>query len=306
MLGGADSAASTFVWLRNRLRDYVTLTKPRIMVMVLITAYIGFAFAVTGQAWDAAMWWTFSGMLLGTGLTCMGSAVLNQVYERETDALMHRTRKRPLPSQRVTIAEGIVLGLLLLGGGFAALILWTTWAAVWACAFTVATYALIYTPMKRWHWTSTHWGAIPGAMPPVIGYAAGAGMIGKEAWVLFAMMVIWQVPHFLAICWLYRDDYARAGLPMLPVIDTPTGQRTFPQVFWGCVLLLPVGLLPTFLGFSGWFYFAAALICGGVFLYYGVRLVQRKQRGDARALFFASLVYLPVVLIMMLVDGKAG
>ncbi|MCG8400530.1 MAG: heme o synthase, partial [Firmicutes bacterium] len=247
---------------KQRVRDLITLTKPRIAMMVLITAYIGFAFGAVGSAWS---WTLLLATLVGTCLTCMGSAVLNQVYERDTDAKMQRTQNRPLAAGRVSPRDGVIFGGVLAIAGLVVLIGFTTWAATAACAFTILSYTLVYTPLKRRHWSSTHIGAIPGAMPPVIGYLAATG-IPSSGWampavLLFSMMLLWQVPHFLAIVWLYRDDYARAGLPLLGVID-PDGHRTFRQIVATCLLLLPVGLLPTFLGTAGWIYFAVALLCG--------------------------------------------
>lgn len=294
--------------------DYAALAKPRIAVMVVITAWIGFAFGATSPGQSAsglssllsllglfgsvALWST----LIGTALACMGSAVINQAIERDTDALMHRTRTRPLPAGRIGLRDATIFGLALLAVGHAVLWWGTNPAATAACAFTAATYLGAYTLLKPVHWTSTHIGAVPGAMPPVIGYLAAAGTWGVEAAVLFAIMLIWQVPHFLAIAWLYREDYARAGLPMLPVIDDDLGSRTFPQVVLGCALLLPIGLMPTLLGFSGWAYFAVAMFAGLVFVSLGAQLVIHKTRRDARTLFLASLIYLPAVLGMMVVD----
>lgn len=281
----------------GRLADLATLTKPRITVMVAITAYIGYALApASGASWLPLFW-----AMVGTSLSCMGASVLNQVYERDTDGLMNRTRDRPLPAGRQRPAEALVLGLVLSIAGVLMLGLGTYWLAAGLSAFTILSYALVYTPLKRMTTLSLLIGAVPGAMPPVIGYAAASGDLGLGAGMTFLIMFVWQVPHFLAIAWLYREDYARAGLVMLPVID-PSGRRTFHQILISCMMMLPLGLLPTYLGMSGLLYFATAMACGAGFLWCGIALVLQPTRQRARLLFLASLVYLPVVLAMLLLD----
>ncbi len=280
----------------TRRADYTTLTKPRITLMVVITAAAGMALAPS--PWT---WWVMIGMLAGTALSCMGASAMHQVIERSTDGLMRRTRQRPLPAGRLGTPEAAWLGGGLSLAGVAVLAGTTTWLAAMLSAITIVSYAFVYTPMKRRSPTALRVGAVPGAMPPLIGYAAVTGDLGAAAWIVFAIMFVWQVPHFLAIAWLYREDYARAGFPMLPVLD-PSGQRTFRQVLIGCLTLVPLGLLPTMLGISGLLYFFTALACGLGFLAFGVALVLRPGRTQARWLFFASLVYLPVVLAVMLVD----
>lgn len=282
--------------VHGRRADYMTLTKQRITLMVVITAAAGFALAP--GAWS---WLTLMGTLMGTALSCMGASVLNQVIERDTDGMMDRTMNRPLPAGRVNPTEATWVGVVLGLAGVGLLALTTTWMAAALSAFTILSYVLIYTPMKRYSPVALLVGAVPGAMPPMIGYAAVTGDLRAAAWLTFTIMFVWQVPHFLAIAWLYREDYAKAGFPMLPVLD-PTGQRTFRQVLIGCLLLVPLGGLPTMLGISGIAYFFTALICGLTFLAFGIALVWRPGRTQARRLFLASLVYLPVVLTVMLVD----
>lgn len=286
------------------LSDYKTLTKPRITRMVIITAAIGFVFgysAAGGTSLTQLPWLTLGVAMLGTALSCMAASVFNQVLERDTDALMQRTRDRPIAAGRVAPGPALVFGLALTAAGLGVLAAFGLYLAAALCAFTVVSYALIYTPMKRWSSLALLVGAVPGAVPPMIGYAAAAGELGPAAWLLFAIMFVWQVPHFLAIAWLYRDDYARAKLAMLPVID-PSGLRTFRQTLIGCLLLLPIGLLPSAMGVAGRWYFAASLICGLGFLALGVMLVLRPTRDSARRLFLASIIYLPVVLTVMLLD----
>jgi protoheme IX farnesyltransferase len=285
----------------SRLAPWCELVKARITAMVAITAFVGYALGIAATPDLRWPWLELFAMLAGVSCSCMGAAVLNQIYERDTDALMRRTCHRPLPAGRIGVREALLGGLLLCLAGVAMLLL-THWVAAAVSLFTMLSYALIYTPLKRVTVWNTWVGAVPGALPPVIGYAAATGKLGLAGWLIFAIMAVWQVPHFLAICWLYREDYARADLKMLPVLDGVDGRRTFTQIFWGCLILLPLGLLPTLLGVSGWLYFAAALGCGLAFLGFGINLIRRRTRPAARRLFFASLAYLPVVLIFMLID----
>ncbi len=284
--------------------DYKTLTKPRITRMVVITAAIGFVLGVAPGA--AFPWLTLFVAMVGTALSCMAASVFNQVLEHDTDAMMERTKDRPLAAGRVGLRPAMWFGSGLTVAGVGLLAVFGLYLAAALCAFTIASYALIYTPLKRRSSVALLVGAVPGAIPPMIGYAAAAPeqwLLGPAAWLLFAIMFVWQVPHFLAIAWLYRDDYARANLAMLPVID-PTGLRTFRQTLIGCLLLLPLGILPSVpaVGVAGRWYFAAAMLCGLGFLAFGVMLVLRPTRKNARRLFLASLIYLPVVLTVMLID----
>lgn len=277
--------------------SYVTLAKPRITMMVVVTVWVGFMLGAKA-GWD---WLTLLAALAGAALSCMGASALNQVYERDTDALMHRTQDRPMPTGRVSVKAGLIYGLTLATLGVLMLGFLTTWLAAAVSLATILSYALIYTPMKRTTHLATVVGAVPGALPPVLGYAAASGAIGVEAMLLFAIMFVWQLPHTLAIYWLYKEDFARAGFPVLPVID-PSGSYTFRQVLIGSLLLLPLGLTPTLFGVSGLVYFVTAFACGLLMLSYSLWLAAEPTRSRARGLFFASLVYLPVVLIVMLVD----
>lgn len=286
------------------MSDLAELAKTRITAMVVLTAYLGY---VMGQ--DAA----YPGVspharpghlfltLLGTALSCIGAGILNQIYERRTDALMRRTADRPLPAGRISPALALPLGLGSAIVGVALLAALAGTLAAGLSAFTIVTYTLLYTPLKRLSHTATIVGAVPGAMPPLIGYAAAAHALSFEAWVVFAIMFIWQLPHFLAIAWLYRDDYARAAFPLLPVID-PTGDSTFRQILASCLALLPLGILPAMLGVCGTLYLWGALIAGIAFLGMAVNLITRRSRAAARSLFFASLLYLPVVLALLAFD----
>lgn len=296
-----DEVVEPFVQTPSAVSDYKTLTKPRITRMVVITAAIGFVFGVAPGG--TFPWLTFVIAMLGTALSCMAASVFNQVIERETDALMDRTKDRPIAAGRVSPKPAMMFGTLLTAAGVGVLAAFGLYLAAVLCAFTIASYAVIYTPMKKWSSLALLVGAVPGALPPMIGYAAAANQLGAAAWLLFAIMFVWQVPHFLAIAWLYREDYAKANLAMLPVID-PTGLRTFRQTLIGCLLLLPLGILPAApaIGVAGKWYFAAAIFCGLGFLAFGVLLVLKPTRQNARRLFLASLVYLPVVLTVMLID----
>lgn len=284
-----------------RLRDLSILTKPRITVMVAVTAYIGFAIAARGVIMSAGEYWfALIATLIGTSLSCMGASTFNQVLERDTDALMQRTADRPIPAGRVSARAASGLGLTLCLVGVAVLLLVNPLTAALS-AFTIASYVLVYTPLKRVSSVCTIVGAIPGALPPVMGFAAAQDRIGIEAWVMFAILFLWQLPHFLAIAWLYKDDYARAGLPMLPVVD-PDGRATSRQILLGCLALLPLGLMPTAIHMSGMIYFVGAMLAGLMFLGFGIALVIGQTRAHARALFFASLIYLPLVFALMVID----
>jgi len=283
-----------------RLSDYAELSKLRITLMVVITTAIGFMLAVrwTESSWT---WLTLLGCLAGTSLACMGASALNQAMEHLTDALMPRTQKRPIAAGRVGVTEGLWFGVLIAAAGVIVLGVTSTLLAAALAALTVFSYTMIYTPMKRLTSLSTLVGAVPGAMPPMIGYAAVNSTLELPAWLVFAIMFLWQLPHFLAIAWLYREDYARAGMPMLPVLD-PTGRSTFRQMLLTCAMLLPLGMLPTAIGVAGWVYFAIATLAGAAFMFTAVLLVISPSRQRARTVFFASLLYLPLVLAALTFD----
>ncbi len=286
--------------VRARLSDHLALTKPGITIMVVLTALIGFimAAAASDAAWSSV---TLLATLAGTGFSCMGASAFNQAYERDTDALMRRTATRPLPAGRLHLLEALASGTLFSGLGIAVLWLGANWLAAAISAFTIVSYSLIYTPLKRRSSFSTIVGAVPGAMPPVIGAAAASGSVDVEALLLFTIMFVWQLPHFWAIGLLYRDQYAAAGLPILPVIDE-TGRRTRRQILVTSLALLVLGVLPTVLEVSGYLSLIVATTCGLAFLVMAIRLVRAPERKKARALFLASLAYLPIVLTMMLLD----
>jgi protoheme IX farnesyltransferase len=282
---------------RRRAADYVALAKPRVVTMVLVTTCVGYYLGSPATP-DLGR---LVHLLLGTALAAGGTLALNQWMERDVDARMQRTRSRPLPDGRLLPVEALVVGLGLLLGGLGWLALAVPGPCAAVTASIAAVYLLAYTPLKRvTPWCSAV-GAVPGALPPVAGWAAAAGTIPLEAWVLFAIMFLWQIPHTLAISQLYRDDYARAGIRVLPVVDRD-GPRTATHAVSNCLALMPVALLPTALGIAGTLYFATALVLGLVFLATAVGMARGASHGDARRLLVASLVYLPVLLAVLAVD----
>src|SRR3989338_7594559 len=234
---------------RELINAYIELTKPRILVMVLVTAALGYLLGAKGFIEP----WKLFCLLFGVALVTAGAGVLNHYSERDVDAKMLRTQNRPLPLGIIAAADALVFGTTLVLAGV--LFLWATVNLLTAflSLISVFLYVLVYTPLKRVSWFNTTIGAIPGALPPVGGWAAATGEISFPAWVLFGIMFLWQHPHFYAIAWIYRDDYARGGFKMLPVID-PKGTNTFIQIFITTCLLLPISLMPSYLGISGNFY----------------------------------------------------
>jgi protoheme IX farnesyltransferase len=223
------------------------------------------------------------------------------VYERDTDALMLRTRLRPLPDHRVKPDEARVFGAVLSVAGTAILAVAANLLAALVAVATLIIYVAVYTPLKRRSAISTLVGAVPGALPPLIGWTAGRGAIDAGGWTLFAIVFLWQIPHFMAIAWMYRDDYRRAGFPMLPAIE-PDGLRTGRQSVLYALALVPVSLVPTLVGVAGLTYFWCALALGVSFLALAARFAASRSEGRARALFYASLVYLPLIWAVMILD----
>ena len=281
----------------RRLGDYVALTKPRVIAMVLVTTLVGYYLGSPGAPDVFPLLHT----LLGTALAAGGTLALNQYLERDLDARMDRTRHRPLPDGRLAAVEALAVGatLLVAGLGWLWLAVGVLPAAVTAGIAVV--YLGAYTPLKRVTSLCSIVGAIPGALPPVAGWAAARGSLGIESWVLFAIMFLWQIPHSLAIGRMYRDDYARAGIRVLPVVD-PDGWSTGTHVVSNCLALLPVALMPTLIGLAGAVYFLVALVLGLGFLWSAVGLARSRSAADARRLLFASLVYLPILLGVLALD----
>ncbi len=284
---------------RSRLADYVELTKPRIAVLVLFTVAAGTWLAARGEPDLLLLLHT----VCGTALVAAGASALNQLLERHTDALMRRTENRPLPAGRLQPVEALVFGLALGLVGLIYLALAVRQPlTVGIAAFTFACYAFLYTPLKRCTTLNTLIGAVPGALPPVIGWSAVHGTLDVGACVLFAVLFLWQVPHFLAIAWIYREDYARAGLQMLPVVDRD-GRLTGRQMVLYCVALTLVSLLPVALRQAGPWYAAGALLLGLGFLWRAVGFVRQPARGPARRVLRASLLYLPLLLALLVLQG---
>jgi protoheme IX farnesyltransferase len=288
---GAALPAST------RATDFVALAKPRLNFLVVVSALAGFAMA-GGDTLDVLhVLYT----LIGTALVASGASAFNQVIERKADGLMNRTRRRPLPGGRLQPAEALVFATILSSAGLLVLAAAVNVLSAIVAFATLATYAVIYTPMKRRTSFSTVVGAIPGALPPVIGWAAAQNAITPGAWVLFGIVFLWQLPHFLAIAWIYRDDYARAGFPMLPVIE-PDGRSTARQAVLYAAAVLPLSLAPTLVGMAGPAYFAGALGLGVIFIWLALRFARTRSIADARRLFFGSIIYLPLLWVLMIAD----
>jgi heme o synthase len=290
----------------SAFRDYVELTKPRITWLILMSTGIGYFFGLPAAPGWLGLLRGISPLsllhtVIGTGFLASGTAALNQWYEREADRHMKRTSARPLPSGRVSPGGAFVFGCALSVAGFVELWLGANLLAALVGAFTLATYLFLYTPLKQRTWWSTTIGAIPGAMPPVIGYAAAAGALTREAWVLAAILFLWQFPHFYSIAWMYKDDYARAGIRMLPVVE-PDCRSTARQIVLFGAALIPVSLLPGALGMTGRIYFAGALVLGLWFLRSGVRVATERSLRRARGVLIASVLYLPLIYGLMILD----
>jgi protoheme IX farnesyltransferase len=285
---------------RRRAADFLTLTKPRVVVMVLMTTFVGF-YMGSGSVGGAPDYLRLLHTLLGTGLAAAGTLALNQYLEREVDARMARTRSRPLPDGRLSPAEALVFGALVTVSGLGYLALAVDLATTIVTGLTVLLYLFAYTPLKLLTPLAMVIGAVPGALPPVTGWIAARGALGVGAGVLFAILFLWQLPHTLAIARLYRDDYARAGIRVLPVVD-PEGASTERQIVAGCLALLAVGLLPTLIGLAGPLYFFGAFALGGVFLACGLAQAIAPSALAARRLLLASVLYLPLLLGLMALD----
>jgi len=281
----------------TRVADYVELAKPRLNVLVVATSAAGYYLGSQGTP-DL---WKMAGAVAGTALVAGGAAALNQVYERNTDALMRRTRSRPVPAGRVPANDARVFGLMLSALGLGLLALRANGLATALAAATLLIYLIVYTPMKRRSSLATLVGAVPGALPPVIGWTASHGTVASGGAVLFAIVFLWQIPHFMAIAWLYRDDYRLAGFPMLPVIESD-GRKTGRQAVVYAAALLPASLLPTLIGLSGTAYFISAAVLGVGLLGLSIRFARSRNDRFARALFLASIIYLPLIWLAMMLD----
>jgi len=284
----------------SRAADYVSLTKPRLNFLVLLTTAAAYSL---GAGPDATLM-AFAHTLVGTFLVAGGASALNQVWERETDRLMRRTRMRPLADRRLQPSEGIVFGLVLTALGAAELGYFLNPLAAGVALFTSASYVLFYTPLKTRTSLSTIVGALPGALPAVIGWSAATNTISLEGWVLFGIVFMWQMPHFLAIAWMYRDEYARAGMPLLPVIQ-PDGRSTGRQTVIYTAALIPLSMMPTGVGLASPWYMVGALTLGAVLMLLSLEFSARRTVETARRLFFGSILYLPILWTLLVFDHRS-
>jgi protoheme IX farnesyltransferase len=287
----AAAMTATTTTPAKRLADYWTLAKPGITVMVALTAAVGY-YVGARENFD---WAVLAHLVLGTLLSSAGAGALNMVMERGLDARMERTRTRPLAAGRLGAAEATAFGGLLCAAGVAYLAWKTNLLTAGISAFTIASYLGAYTPLKTRSSICTLVGAVPGALPPVMGWTAARDAFEAPAAILFLILFFWQLPHFLALAWMYREDYARGGFPMLPV-EEPSGASTGRQVVLQTLALLVCSLMPAGFGMAGEAYFAAALVLGAGFLAFGVAFAALRTRERAARLFFASIVYLPLIL----------
>lgn len=288
-----NSSTSTSI-----LDAYAELIKPRIVTMVLVTTAIGFFLGGDGfQLWIRLLL-----TLIGTGLAAGGAAALNNYLERDSDQYMPRTRNRVLPTGRIEAAHVLAFGIVLVLSGVSLLACFVNLLSAFLVLLTAFLYVLVYTPLKKLTWLNTPIGAIPGALPPMVGWAASAGELGAGAWILFAILFVWQHPHFYSIAWLYRDDYRQAGFKMLSVVD-PTGRRVFRQAILFSLVLIPVSMSLTWLDITGSFYMFGAVVAGAGMLASSVMLWNSRTALSARRVLLASVFYLPALLVLIVVDA---
>ena len=283
--------------MKSRIGAYLALTKPRISSLVLVTTAIGFVLGSRSLGQSIASG-TLALTLTGTLLSCAGAAALNSFLERDIDARMVRTCKRPLPLGVLHPGDALVFGVLLVISGVSVLAWKVNLLTGFLALLTAFLYVLVYTPLKRITWLNTMIGAIPGALPPMGGWSGATGHLDLGAWILFTILFLWQHPHFYSIAWMYRDDYREAGFKMLPSVE-PSGNRMFRHIIGFSLLLIPVSLLPLWVGMAGWIYGCGAGILGLFLLYVGVRFSMSRTAAYARKLLRASVVYLPLLLILI-------
>jgi heme o synthase len=290
---------------KQLVNSYIDMTKPSIMILVLVTTVLGFYFALAtnqpiggmkvGHA--VLLFWT----LLGSALTCGGAAVLNQYLERDSDALMNRTKRRPLVTGVISPADALGFGISLILFGLAILCWQVNLLTAFLSLLTCFLYVLVYTPMKKMSWLNTTIGSIPGAIPPMGGWAAANGNLDMGAWVLFLILFAWQHPHFYAIAWMCKEDYKKAGFKMLPVVY-PDGKFTFAQIMAFTFLLIGFSVLPSMIGMSGLIYFWGSLALGIGFLYAAYLFTRDQSILNARKVLAASVIYLPLLLVVIVLD----
>ncbi len=287
-------SAATLAAAPHRIADFLALTKPRLNSLVVATAGVGYYLGATAPELATALH-----VLVGSALVAGGAAAFNQVAERDLDEVMQRTRLRPMAAGRITPIEGRLFAVTLSVAGLVELMLRVNALTAAVALATLVSYAGIYTPLKRRTPWSTLVGAVPGALPPVIGWTAARGALTVEAWILFGIVFLWQLPHFHALSWLYRDDFTRAGLPLVATRD-PDGRRTAAQALLCTAALVPLSLTPTLVGMTGPQHVVVAAVLGVLFLALAVRFLVRRSEARARALFVGSLLYLPLFWISLL------
>jgi len=282
---------------KSWLAVYADLFKARLTFLVLLTTLVGFYLGSVGPVNYLLMLHT----ILGTALVAAGASALNQLWEREYDARMRRTQDRPLPSGRLQPQAVLFLGCALGAVGLGYLGLAVNWLTSLIGACSLLTYVCVYTPLKRVTWLNTAVGAVPGGLPPLMGWTAARGHLSTDGWALFGILAIWQLPHFMAIAWMYRDEYARAGFKMLPVME-PDGERTGSQAVSHTLALVPVSLCPSLMNLTGPLYFVGALALGMVFVWAAIQFSRQLTLARARRLFYVSILYLPLLLGLMVLD----
>jgi protoheme IX farnesyltransferase len=295
--GVRDASIELSAPMVQRLADFLSLTKPRLNSLVVVTAAIGYYLGAGGDLHVGAL----IQAVLGIALVAGGAAGLNQIYERDTDSLMFRTRMRPLAAQRVTTGEALVFSLALAAVGLGIVAVRSNLLAAFLTLLTLVSYNLVYTPMKRRSQLATLVGAVPGALPPMIGWVAARGALTAEAWALFAIVFVWQIPHFMAIAWLYRADFGRAGFPLLPVVE-PSGKSTARQAVLFSLVLVPLSLVPYFLRMSGPAYAVGAVAGSAGLLWLAISFGLKRSDERARLLFLGSITYLPLLWGMLILD----
>lgn len=276
------------------MNDLFVLTKVRLNMLVVLTTAAGYYMAQQGPL----HWLQMLMVCAGTALVALGSAAFNQIQERDVDLLMERTKSRPMPQRRMTVRYAQMVGYGTTVAGLAVLVIFGNWLAAAIALATTLLYVVVYTPMKLKSSLATVVGAIPGALPPMIGWAAARGSVDFVSWTLFLIMFLWQMPHFLAIAWMCRDDYARAKMPMLSVVDTD-GSITGRQAVVYAAALVPFSVTPMLFGLAGRVYGIGALVLGLTLVAVAIGFAAKRSRENARMLFLATIVYLPLLLILM-------
>ena len=277
--------------------SYIDLMKPNILIMVLITTILGYFLGADGKIlWNNLTW-----MLIGTTFSAGGAGVLNQYLERDQDKIMNRTCNRPIPSGKISPQNALIFGIITVIVGTIVLVVKINLLTGFLSILTAFMYVLIYTPMKRVTWLNTSLGSIPGALPPIGGWAAATNSIDSGAWILFAILYLWQHPHFFAIAWMCKDDYEKAGFKMLPVIE-PDGNRTIRQILWHLSLLFPISLLPVLIGMNGNIYLYGVLIITLYYFLSAFPMLYKKSYKNASRILKASVFYLPALMIIIIID----